>query len=156
MRLGNLILIVVSVFGGETLMAAAQSIRDIDFKSIAVKNSRTNRCNVKPALYGDLNGDGKEEAVIETLCNTGGSGQFSQAYIYTMKGGKPSLIAEVKGGDRGMGGIDNLKVVSNRLVVTKNESSVACCPEFKVTTTYKLEGKKLVAVSEPVRKKVAE
>src|SRR5437763_13846551 len=42
--------------------------------------------------YGDLNGDGRDEAVVLTTCNTGGTGNFTEGFIYSMKAGKPSLI----------------------------------------------------------------
>ena len=43
---------------------------------------------VRGIEYGDLTGDGKDEALILTNCNTGGTGQFTEGLIYTMKAGK--------------------------------------------------------------------
>ena len=50
--------------------------------------------------YGDLNADGQDDAVTLTVCNTGGTGNFSEGMVYSMKAGKPSLIARIPGGDR--------------------------------------------------------
>src|SRR5687768_15295423 len=50
--------------------------------------------------YGDLTGDGREEAVVTTLENTGGTGQFTDGLIFTMRDGKPNLLGAVGVGDR--------------------------------------------------------
>src|SRR5262249_15890321 len=67
--------------------------------------------------YGDLNGDGKDEAVILSVCNTGGTGQFSEGFIYSIKAGKPSLLARIPGGDRAYGGLSGASVENGVLVV---------------------------------------
>src|SRR5438445_13218141 len=35
---------------------------------------------IRGIAYGDLNGDGKDEAIIITNCNTGGTGQFTEGF----------------------------------------------------------------------------
>ena len=92
--------------------------------------------------YGDLNGDGKDEAVILTVCNTGGTGNFSEGFVYSIKARKPSMIARIPGGDRAYGGLRAASVVAGMLVVESNdvgEQGGACCPEFVITTKYKLD-----------------
>src|SRR5689334_16790440 len=91
-----------------TLAAAAQSdIHSVDFKNftyhpycaseqpqtIRVKNGEYSKetqmdgyvdhfyFTVFGISYGDLNGDGKDEAIVLTKCNTGGTGYFSQGFI---------------------------------------------------------------------------
>lgn len=102
--------------------------------------------NVFEVSYGDLNGDGSEEAVILTTCNTGGTGQFSEGFVYSMKDGKIEFLTRIEGGDRAYGGLRSAKVENGLLVVGRNdvgEQGGACCPEFVVTSKYKLEGKTL-------------
>src|SRR5215208_4793942 len=92
--------------------------------------------NVYDAEYGDLNGDKSEEAVIISNCNTGGTGNFSEGFIYSMKAAKPSLIARIPGGDRGYGGLRSAKVENGLLVVDSNDAGTdgaACCPQYVVT-----------------------
>lgn len=104
--------------------------------------------------YGDLTGDGRDEAVVRILYNTGGSGNFTSGLVYTLKNGKPVVLAELEVGDRGFGGIVSAKVVGNLLVVERNdagENGAACCPEFIVTTRYKLNGSELAEVGESTR-----
>lgn len=96
--------------------------------------------------YGDLNADKKDEAVILSVCNTGGTGNFSEGFIYTIKAGKTSLIGRIPGGDRAYGGLREARVENGLLVVEANdvgEMGGACCPEFVVTTKYRLANGKL-------------
>lgn len=96
--------------------------------------------------YGDVNGDGNEDAVILSFCNTGGTGNFSEGFIFEMKNGKPALLARIPGGDRAYGGLREAKVEKGLLVVQSNdvgELGGACCPEYIVTTKYKVKGDKL-------------
>ncbi|MBA2737748.1 MAG: hypothetical protein H0U50_13290 [Pyrinomonadaceae bacterium] len=99
------------------------------------------------AEYGDLTGDGQDEAVILTVCNTGGTGNFSEGFIYQMKNGKPVLLSRIEGGDRADGGLHEARIENGLLVVESNDPGAhggACCPEFVVTSRYKLSGRKLV------------
>ncbi len=102
--------------------------------------------SVESITYGDLNGDGDDEAIVLTTCNTGGTGQFTEGFIYGMSDGKPKLLTNLEGGDRADGGLRSAKVENGLLTVESNdagETGGACCPEFVVTTKYKLEGKNL-------------
>ncbi|MEW6210587.1 MAG: hypothetical protein AB1631_19640 [Acidobacteriota bacterium] len=111
---------------------------------------------VGEVVYGDLTGDGAEEAVVVTLCNTGGTGQFTDGIIFTMRGGNAVEILSLGVGDRAYGGIDSVAIENGLLKVGRygTLSGGACCPEYIETTTYRLTGGKLVQVGKPVRKKV--
>ena len=112
---------------------------------------------VRGISYGDLTADGKDEAVIITNCNTGGTGQFTEGFIYTLKAGKPTLIARIPGGDRAYGGLRETRVENGQLVVESNdegEAGGACCPEIIVTSKYKVAGGKLIETAKPSRRDV--
>jgi hypothetical protein len=107
--------------------------------------------------YGDLNADGQDDAVTLTVCNTGGTGNFSEGMVYSMKGGKPSLIARIPGGDRANGGLRAARVDRGLLVVESNEEGEqggACCPEFIITTKYKVVGGKLQQQGKPLKEPI--
>ncbi len=107
--------------------------------------------------YGDMTGDGKDEAIILSNCNTGGTGQFTEGFIYTMKSGKPTLLARVPGGDRADGGLKSLKAVNGQLVVVAYDPSAnsgACCPEFTMTSTYSINGGNLTEIGKGVRREL--
>jgi len=97
-------------------------------------------------IYGDLTGDGKDEAIALTVCNTGGTGNFSEGFIFGVQNGKTVQLAILPGGDRAYGGIRKAWIDKGRLVVETNdpgELGGACCPTEIVTSTYKLVGKTL-------------
>ncbi len=105
--------------------------------------------NVMNVSYGDVNADQSEDAIILTVCNTGGTGQFSEGFIYEMKNGKPALLATIPGGDRADGGLRSAKVEGGLIIIETNdpgETGGACCPEFVITTKYRLKGKELEKV----------
>jgi hypothetical protein len=107
--------------------------------------------------YGDVTGDGQDDAITLTVCNTGGTGNFSEGMVYSMKSGRPTLIARIPGGDRAAGGLRAARVEGGLLVVESNEEGEMgglCCPEFIITTRYKVVGGKLQqqgkAIKEPI------
>jgi len=109
------------------------------------------------STFGDLNGDGKAEAVILTVCNTGGTGNFTEGFIYTMKAGKRAMVTRIEGGDRAYGGLRSAKVEKGLLIVDRNdtgEEGAACCPEYAIKTTYKLAGNKLAPSGKPVKRQL--
>jgi type 1 fimbria pilin len=117
----------------------------VDFRVLAVE-------------YGDLTGDGKDEALIRTNCNTGGTGQFSEGFIYTMKAGKPSLLGRIPGGDRADGGLRSLTVDGGLLVVEYNDpdkAAGACCAEGLVIQKYRVgSGGKLSESGAPIKREL--
>lgn len=102
---------------------------------------------VGEVTYGDVNGDKQTDAIITSTCNTGGTGNFSEGFIYELKNDKPVLLARISGGDRAYGGIRSAEVKEGLIFVERNdpgEGGASCCPELAITTKYKLDGSKLV------------
>src|SRR5688572_6052390 len=107
--------------------------------------------------YGDLTGDRKDEAIVLTVCNTGGTGNFSEGFVYSMKGRKPDLIARIPGGDRADGGLRSTRVENGLLIVESNETGPeggACCPQIIVTTRYKVAGGRIVQSGKESRRDI--
>jgi hypothetical protein len=175
----NKLFVLVMLMGALSAGVFAQNeIRSVDFKNftfeitaigeggkekVTVKDGSFDRVDedgrfyfgVIDAAYGDLNGDGKEEAVVGVIFNTGGSGSFSSGVVYTMKGGKPVVVTEFDGGDRAYGGIVKAIVERGLLVVERSapgKNGGACCPEFVDTSKYRLTGSKLTPVGKAVRR----
>jgi hypothetical protein len=111
---------------------------------------------VGEVLYGDLTGDGRDEAVVRTLCSTGGTGRFDEGFVYGMKDGKPVLLGRLPGGDRASGGIRCVRVEAGTLQVerTGNATGAAQGLDFIDTETWKLQGGKLAEVGKPVRRQI--
>ena len=155
----------------------AQAIRKVDFRNFSYntcfdEDKKTTRITngkyarkikdgdssygvyfeVRAVVYGDLDGDGQEEAVVDTICNSGGTGQFTDGLVYRMQNGKPVQIGSVGVGDRADGGLHEVKFVNGQLKVARyGGNSGACCPDYIETYTYKLTGKGLVEAGKPVR-----
>lgn len=177
------LILMVCISVSVAVPANAQSdIHDVDFDNFTYKvgfcaSDPVNRITVKDAkyskeedvdgyvdrlyfrvfgtTYGDLNGDGKDEAVVISVCNTGGTGNFTEAYIFSMDNGRPKQILRLDGGDRAEGGIREARIENGRLVVDTNdpgENGAACCAEVVVTRTYELKGGKLDEIGKPARR----
>lgn len=112
---------------------------------------------VTDVVYGDIDNDNKEDAVVLTNCNTGGTGQFSEGFVYILKSGKPVMAERIAGGDRAYGGLRTAKIVGGVVEIERNdvgEAGGACCPEFSITTKYKWNGKKLVKSGADPRREI--
>jgi len=108
---------------------------------------------VVDVTYGDLDSDGKEEAVVTTECNGGGTGHFTDGLIYQIKDGRPVHIGNLGEGDRAIGGIHEVRISDGRLEVDRYGSyGGACCPDYIETSTYKLQGMKLAEQGKPVQR----
>ncbi|MGB7203737.1 MAG: hypothetical protein WBD16_15940 [Pyrinomonadaceae bacterium] len=104
-------------------------------------------------IHGDLNGDKAEEAVILSVCNTGGTGNFTEGFIFSMKRGKPALASRIPGGDRADGGLRKAWIENGLLVIESNDSEQArgaCCPGGTITQKVRLSGGKLLNVGQPI------
>jgi hypothetical protein len=108
---------------------------------------------VRAVAHGDLTGDGKDEAVVTTLENTGGTGQFTDVLVFTMRGGTLELLGALGVGDRADGGVHDARIADGQLVVERygQENSGACCPEYIERSTLAVRGDELVEVRKPER-----
>ncbi len=124
------------------------TVKDSEFAETKEVDGYTDRFYFKAfnITYGDLTGDKTDEAVILTVCNTGGTGNFTEGFIYGINKGKPVLLARIPGGDRAYGGLREARVENGLLVVESNdvgEAGGACCPEFVVKSRYRVSNGKL-------------
>ncbi|MEO8648589.1 MAG: hypothetical protein ABI539_05425 [Acidobacteriota bacterium] len=113
--------------------------------------------NIYSVNYGDLTGDGRDEAIVLTVCNTGGTGNFSEGFIYTFEAGKPKLFSRIAGGDRAYGGLRSASIANGILTIESNdpgELGASCCPESIITNQYRLRGGKLIAAAKSVTRPI--
>ena len=111
---------------------------------------------VQQVLYGDLDGDGRDEAVVRTLCNTGGTGQFDEGFVYGMKDGKPALRGRIQGGDRAAGGVRCIRFEGGALKVERvgNDSGAARGIDFVDIETWKLQAGGLTESGQAVHRRL--
>ena len=112
-----------------------------------------------PITYGDVTGDGQEEAMVELYAELGGTEAAEDVYIYTLQGGKPVLLWKFATGDRADGGLRRIAAENGELLVELfgvgtaigkklygTEDAGACCPRHFTRTRYKWVGTKFQQV----------
>jgi hypothetical protein len=103
--------------------------------------------------YGDITGDGEEEAIIELYAEAGGTEASEDVYVYALRGGNPVLLWKFATGDRADGGLRRIAAENSELVVELfgvgtaigkklygTEDVGACCPKHFTRTKYKWDG----------------
>jgi hypothetical protein len=138
-------------------------VREGEFKSrnvyFAVEGERI--------LYGDLTGDGREEAVVPVSCGAVGANfDLSEVSIFAVEKGRPVLVAQISDKEMerdyrrsypetetywGTTGED-LKVREGQLAIEVLADGPHASPRYVVTLDYKLSGKRLQLVGKPQRR----
>jgi hypothetical protein len=88
--------------------------------------------SVDSVNYGDLDGDGVEEAVVALNYSTGGTANWDYLYVYKLESGQPQLLARMRTSSRGYGGLVRAFVRNQLLIVdfADPERGVGdCCSE---------------------------
>jgi len=97
--------------------------------------------------FGDLDGDGLEEAAVVLVSNTGGSGVFYDLGIVKIQDGELINLALISLGDRVL--LNNLEIEAGEVVVTMiiaGPNDAMCCPSTPVTQRFRLVGNDLIMV----------
>lgn len=109
--------------------------------------------------YGDITGDGIEEAMVALGIDNHGSAIPDYVYIFAIENGKPKLIWDFETGDRADGGLRNVYADDGQLVIElfgkdrvirgqlyRGEEGL-CCPSSFTRTRYKWTVKRFELVS---------
>ena len=102
----------------------------------------------EPVAYGDLNGDGVEDAAVVLVADPGGSGTFYFLSAVLNDNGKPKSVSTVLLGDRIK--LKDLAITAGAIaanIVTQGPGDPMCCPTQDETLTFKLQGGTLVEPS---------
>ncbi len=101
---------------------------------------------LEQVTYGDVTGDGIEDAIIFMSILTGASATPGQVYIYTLRGNHPELLWYFYTGDRAENGFRKVYADHGNLVVELNGprrvGEGLCCPERFTRTRYQWRGGK--------------
>lgn len=99
--------------------------------------------------FGDVNGDGKDEAVLLLHSNTGGSGTFTELVVAGAADNQVFDIATTLLGDRvtvyGVLITDTDKIMVDML--TQGPEDPFCCPTLRINAEFALKGDTLEAVN---------
>jgi hypothetical protein len=130
-------------------------VRDGEFRGD--KNGIDTFINITDIKFGDINSDRIDEAVIKYGCGSGASGYYTRGLLFAIKNKKPIVLALIEGGDKGFGGIKEMRIEGELLVVERYELPTVgspCCPAFIETTKYRFRSKKLVRVGKVISRKI--
>lgn len=142
-------------------------------KVVRVRNGEFKNKNVYFAvadnkiIYADVTGDGREDAIVPISCGAiGANFSLSDFYIYTIKDGRATLLAEI--GDKDMerdyrryypdaesywGVNENgLKVKNGNLEIDVLADGPHASPQYIVTLEYRLSGETLGLIGKPQRR----
>jgi hypothetical protein len=108
-------------------------------------------------LYGDLDGDGNDEAVVHTVCEFGANGTQDQIQVWDTSTGstRPRATlgdppAEISGGLPPT--VESVAVDDDRLAVTwshYSESAPRCCADLESVVLYQVTGDEFEQVGDP-------
>jgi heat shock protein HslJ len=107
-------------------------------------------------VQGDLNGDGKADAVVLLDDEASGSGHFTWIAVVLDAAGKPTPIEAIMLGDRI--GVKSVKIENGQVVadiVGQGAGDVACCGTWNIRKVFALQDGKLVEQSSKELSKVA-
>ncbi len=119
--------------------------------------------------YGDITGDGEEEAMLALGVESRGSAIPHVIYIYGIQGNHPKLLWRFEDGDRADGGLRRVyaengglvielygkradgkgKIVGSDLFAEDGMMGGDCCPSHFTRARYKWNGKRFVLRGEP-------
>lgn len=88
--------------------------------------------SVWPPVYGDVDGDGSEDAIVITAFNGGGSGTFTSGEFFVLRAGatEPVRLGAIPGGDRADGGLSTIRIEGGKVLVERyvlGEDDALCC-----------------------------
>jgi hypothetical protein len=154
------------------------AIRSIDFDNISYPNfpdysdpnGRAKKfVTLKPGEggpnfinFGDITGDGVEDAMVALGIDNHGSAIPDYVYIFMMEDGKLKLIWDFETGDRADGGLRNVYSENGQLIIElfgrdrviggqlyRGEEGL-CCPSSFTRTRYRWTGKHFEQISKEV------
>jgi hypothetical protein len=133
-----------------------------DRKAIRVKDSRwkggtddsPEYFEVVTVKYGDLTGDGRDEAVVLGACSGIANFQVGDVFVYSDETGAPQLLAELSPPDWGKGEQDNggdfqiseIRVRNQQLAISFYAGGSHAGPEWVVTARFRWSGSRFERV----------
>jgi len=132
----------------ETASTGTAQLKDGVFEESVVPGSAA-RIRIqlgKEQVFGDVNGDGTEDAVVTLVVDPGGSGTFTYLVLVLNEAGTARPLAAVWLGDRII--IKSIVLRPGAVRVTmllrKPDAPMSAEPGIEVTRTFKLQGDKLI------------
>jgi hypothetical protein len=93
--------------------------------------------------YGDLTGDGRDEAAVDLVYGTGGTANWHYLYVYTIANRAPKLLGVLRSGSRADGGLVRIAIEKRLLVLDFQDTdrrTADCCSEGWIRVAYRWQG----------------
>jgi hypothetical protein len=97
--------------------------------------------------YGDLDGDGMEEAAVHLNYTEGGTANWDYLYVYQLVHSHPKVTSILKGGSRAYGGLTHTAIQNGLLVLDFADPDRRvgdCCSEGYIRVRYRWTSGKFV------------
>jgi hypothetical protein len=147
--------------------ACSQGLRFTPPPSIAVSGGASQvldlahltQLTVDPEVsYGDLDGDGHDEAVVHVTCSYGANGTEDSVHVWSLDGDRLVHLAALDeapapADDALPSKVESVSVDGDQVAVTLASyapDDPACCPTQQTVASYALDGDELVAAGTPV------
>ncbi len=140
----TLIFALLIFVGFESVSATAQETNAPgEIQNYVKKRGGKYPAEVNKYVTGDLNGDGKQDAVVQYYINEGAPGNYYESFIavFLNKGGKFVFNNEMRAGTKLSAGMVPAGIESGKVAVDQYPANSF---EKSGTIYYKLVGKKLV------------
>lgn len=109
-------------------------------------------------VYGDVDGDGQDDAVVHVTCAYGANAADDSVHVWSLQRGAPYLRASVAEPPLSVTGslppaVEHVAVSGGRVAVTWTHYADAdpnCCPSLETTIRYTFDGGRLQPGGSPV------
>jgi hypothetical protein len=128
-------------------------------RSAVLDLGRLTRVEVDPDVaYGDVDGNGRDEAVVHVVCSYGANGAEDTIHVWGLSAGRVVHVASVSEPSASVTGplpptVADLAVAGGEVEVTWThyaDDDPNCCPSMQTVVTYELDGRTLDRVGRPV------
>ncbi|MCD6289750.1 MAG: META domain-containing protein [Anaerolineae bacterium] len=131
--------------------AGVVTLKDGEYREPAAPGSATELVVSLTDFYvfGDINGDGVDDAAVILVSDPGGSGTFYDLAVLLNKDGKLENVASKTLGDRIQ--VESMWLDAGDVVVqmlTHGPNDPLCCPSVEQTVRYHLQGNVLIGSNE--------
>jgi hypothetical protein len=104
--------------------------------------------------YGDLDGDGREEAAVDLIRQSGGTASWHYLYVFGVPKRAPKLLGILRSGSRAYGGLTAVAIVGRALVLDFNDPDLRtgdCCSDGFIREKYSFDGTRFIEAAPPLK-----
>lgn len=105
-----------------------------------MERERAPLASIDKVTYGDLDGDGTEDAAVHLNYSSGGTQNWDYLYVYRILRGQPELMGILESGERGYGGLYRTEIQKGLLVLDFADADRRvgdCCSEGYIRVRYR-------------------